>query len=68
MKTKGKLLTALISAALLFFSAVQASAQPDRLNLKMDNVSVKAVLDKIQSMTEYAFFYNNTEIDDSRIV
>ena len=65
---KGKTLLLSISAIILLFLTQPAGAQSAKISVKMENVPVKAVLDKIQKMTDYAFFYNNTEIDDSRIV
>ncbi len=65
---KGKTLLLSISAIVLLFLTQPARAQSAKISVKMENVSVKTALDKIQEMTDYAFFYNNTEIDDSRIV
>jgi len=55
-------------AFLFFASAPSALAQSEKISLKMENVSIKAVLNQIQSQTSYAFYYNNAEIDDTRIV
>ncbi len=65
---KGKLLTTFVLVFLSLGISLQASAQSEKLSIKMENVPIKAVFDKIQAETDYAFFYNNTEIDDSKIV
>ncbi len=53
---------------LLLFGDVGMRAQNGRLSLKMDNVTVKQVLDAIEGQTDYAFFYKNADIDVARKV
>ena len=66
---KGKaLILAVLTSLFTLAGAQRAAAQNLRISLKMDNVTVKAVFDRIQELTDYAFFYNNTEIDDSAVV
>ncbi len=65
---KGKTLLFITAAVLLLLTRPAGAQPPERISVRMDNVTVKAVLDRIQTMTDYAFFYNNTEIDDSRLV
>ena len=52
----------------LFFGEVSMGAQKGTLSLKMDNVTVKQVLDAIEGQTDYAFFYKNADIDVARKV
>lgn len=68
MQLKGKKLTTFISVVLLLCTATIGSAQTEKLTIKMNDVTIKAVLDEIESNTEYAFFYNNTEINDTKLV
>ena len=65
---KSKTLYAVIAVILLLCPFTRSAAQSDKFSLHMDNVPIKAVLDEIQSKTSYAFFYNNAEIDDAKIV
>jgi len=58
-------------AALLFLALIgegSMAAQNARVSLKMDNVTVKQVLDAIEGKTDYAFFYKNADIDVDRKV
>lgn len=65
---KSKTLYAVIAVILLLCPFTRSAAQSDKFSLHMDNVPIKVVLDEIQSKTSYAFFYNNAEIDDAKIV
>jgi len=43
--------------------ALNTGAQNTRLTLKMDNTSIKNVLNTIEEQTDYFFLYNSTLID-----
>ena len=55
MQLKGKKLTTFISVVLLLCTATIGSAQTEKLTIKMNDVTIKAVLEEIESNTEYAF-------------
>ena len=61
-----------LSIILLLLSLLQVSAgvygQNTLLNLKMQNVTVAEVFDRIEDQTDYYFFYNRDEFHDKEIV
>jgi TonB-linked SusC/RagA family outer membrane protein len=64
---KKLILMSKIAFVLFFASLLQVSAisyaQVTKLNLKLSNVSLVDVLDKIEQQSEYRFFYDNSQVD-----
>lgn len=61
-----------LSIILLVLSLLQVSAgvfgQNTLLNLKLQNVTIAEVFDRIEDQTDYYFFYNRDEFNDKEIV
>ena len=68
MQLKGKKLTTFISVVLLLCTATIGSAQTEKLTIKMNDVTIKAVMDEMESNAEYDFLYKNTEIKEKKVV
>lgn len=60
---KMKLTTLLMIVALFQLQANEAYSQKTKITLDLENVSVENVLDKIESLTEFKFFYFDNEIN-----
>lgn len=60
MKTRTFILIAVIGG---IFSSVNLCAQTERINLSVENVSLKDALKKIESQSKYTFFYNDSKIN-----
>ncbi len=65
---KMKLIVILICIAGLTGSYASVYSQQTRLNLNVQNTTVKDVLKQIEDQSEYSFMYNNSKIDISRRV
>lgn len=59
-----RLITFLLIISTLPISATSYS-QSKKLSLSMENVTLREVLDKIESQSEFDFFYNNATVDES---
>ena len=59
-----KLVGIFILAGLFTANAKTAFSQNVRLNLKMENATLKSILSEIEEKTDYYFFYKNNEIED----
>lgn len=60
---KMKLTTLLITVALFQLQANESYSQKTKITLDLENVSLENVLDKIESLTEFKFFYFDNEVD-----
>ena len=66
---KTKLFILQVVCLLLAFNASELYAQNEvTVTANHDNVTVLEVLNGIQKATNYAFFYNNADVDVSKIV
>jgi TonB-linked SusC/RagA family outer membrane protein len=61
-------LTALISFCFIVTAAASSYSQSTRLNLKLNNATVKQVLNQIETESEFVFLYNLNELDENRKV
>lgn len=61
-------LTLLLMVSAMFASAAGVYSQNTRLTLKMENKRISEVFDAIEKQSEFYFFYNRDNFDDSRIV
>ncbi|MDD7885390.1 TonB-dependent receptor [Flavivirga sp. 57AJ16] len=63
-----KLTTFLFIVTLFQIQANESYAQRKKITLNLENVSVENVLNKIESLTEFKFFYFDHEIDYTKVV
>lgn len=61
-------LTCLLLIIFVFQSVASTYAQQTRINLNLDNSTVKSALKEIESKSEFTFFYNDAEFDMNRKV
>ena len=65
---KMKLTTFLLIVALFQIHANESYAQRTKITLNVENISLEKALNRIESMTEFKFLYNDKEVDYSRLV
>jgi len=65
---KMRLTTFLLIVTLFQIHANDAYAQRTRITLNLENVSIENVLNKIETLTEFKFMYNDNEVDYQKIV
>ena len=58
-----RLVLILLTVMLFRVSATESLAQETRINLKMENSTVKEVLKNIESRSDFTFYYNDNVID-----
>lgn len=63
-----KITVAILTFALFHVAAIASYAQSAKVNLNVTNISVKEVLQKIEKISEYTFFYNDQTMDLGRKV
>lgn len=63
-----KLVTIMLTIVLLKVSAIETQAQSTKIDLNINNFSIKEVLKEIEKQTEYTFFYNDLSVDMNRKV
>ncbi|WP_339706677.1 TonB-dependent receptor [uncultured Kriegella sp.] len=61
-------LTALLLIISVFYVEANVYSQKDKLTLNLERVEMKKVLERIESLTDLKFFYNNKKIDSERLV
>lgn len=61
-------LTALISFCFVLTAVASSYSQSTKLNLKLNNVTVKQILNQIETESEFVFLYNLNELDENRKV
>ncbi|WP_163712510.1 TonB-dependent receptor [Mangrovibacterium lignilyticum] len=61
-------LIALFSLCFVVTAAANSYSQSTKLNLKLTNSSVKEILNRIESESDYIFLYNLNELDETRRV
>ena len=65
---KMKLFALLFLVSQFQIHANETYDQKTKITLKLENVSVEKVLNKIESLTEFKFMYNDKEVDYNKIV
>ncbi|MDL5512106.1 SusC/RagA family TonB-linked outer membrane protein [Arenibacter sp. M-2] len=66
---KMKLTTSLLLVVSLFqIHANETYGQKAKVTLNLENVSIESVLNRIESLTEFKFMYNDKEVDYKKIV
>ena len=65
---KMKLTTFLLIVSLFQIHANDTYGQKTKITLNLENVRLENVLDKIETLTEFKFMYNDKEMDSQRIV
>lgn len=65
---KMKLTTFLLVVSLFQIHANDTYGQKTKITLNLENVRLENVLDKIETLTEFKFMYNDKEMDSQRIV
>lgn len=63
-----RLVLILLTVMLFRVSATESLAQETRINLKMENSTVKEVLKNIESRSDFTFYYNDNVIDTDKRV
>lgn len=63
-----KLITVMLTIVLFKVSAVETHAQSTKINLSVNDISIKDVLREIENQSEYTFFYNDLSVDMNRKV
>ncbi|HCO81936.1 MAG TPA: hypothetical protein DIT95_00180, partial [Arenibacter sp.] len=65
---KMKLTTLLLIVSLFQIHANETYGQKTKITLNLENVSIESVLNRIESLTEFKFMYNDKEVDYKKIV
>ena len=65
---KMKLTTLLLIVSLFQIHANETYGQKTKITLNFENVSIESVLNRIESLTEFKFMYNDKEVDYKKIV
>ncbi|MEQ8419828.1 MAG: carboxypeptidase-like regulatory domain-containing protein, partial [Arenibacter algicola] len=63
-----KLTTLLLIVSLFQIHANETYGQKTKITLNLENVSIESVLNRIESLTEFKFMYNDKEVDYKKIV
>ena len=61
-------LTALLLIISIFYVEANVYSKKDMLTLNLERVEMKKALERIESLTDLKFFYNNKKIDSERLV
>ncbi|MDR2120034.1 MAG: carboxypeptidase-like regulatory domain-containing protein, partial [Tannerella sp.] len=56
----------LLASCISIASAADSNPQTARVNIRVNNRQVKAIIDQIESQTDYLFVYNHENVDVSR--
>lgn len=62
----GMLAVVFLLSSGIFLQARESETQKTKINLDISGMTVKAVLEQIEDMSNYSFFYNNRHIDLAR--
>ena len=65
---KMKITTFLVIVSLFQIHANNTYGQKTKVTLDLENVTIENVLDKIETLTDFKFMYNDREIDYSKLV
>lgn len=70
VKTLGRImrLITLFTLCFVFSAAASSYSQNTKLNLKLSNSTVKEILNRIESESDYIFLYNLNELDETKRV